>query len=137
MFATGSAPMDAEREFARQARARRRAALMGWIARRPAECGRLAVYDEPGVAAPRLSQRRGLREIPLDAICGTFEPSKATLFDHQFRPAPRARLRWQRLWLAEQRGIALPPISVVAVGEIYAIVDGHHRVSVARARGAS
>jgi hypothetical protein len=30
----------------------------------------------------------------------------------------------------------LPPISVVAVGDAYAIRDGHHRVSVARARGA-
>ena len=30
----------------------------------------------------------------------------------------------------------LPPISVAAVGGAYAIRDGHHRVSVARARGA-
>ena len=30
----------------------------------------------------------------------------------------------------------LPPISVVAVGDGYAVLDGHHRVSVARARGA-
>jgi len=43
---------------------------------------------------------------------------------------------WERLWVAEQRGAVLPPISVVAVGELYAIRDGHHRVSVARARGA-
>ena len=38
--------------------------------------------------------------------------------------------------MAEQRGTLLPPISVVAVGDTYAIRDGHHRVSVARARGA-
>ena len=30
----------------------------------------------------------------------------------------------------------LPPISVVQVGEGYAVRDGHHRVSVAKARGA-
>jgi hypothetical protein len=30
----------------------------------------------------------------------------------------------------------LPPISVVAVGDAYAVRDGHHRVSVALARGA-
>ena len=35
-----------------------------------------------------------------------------------------------------QRGVALPPIAVVAVGDAYAVRDGHHRVSVARARGA-
>ena len=38
--------------------------------------------------------------------------------------------------MAEQRGTVLPPISVVQTGETYAIRDGHHRVSVARARGA-
>ena len=30
----------------------------------------------------------------------------------------------------------LPPISVVRIGDGYAVRDGHHRVSVARARGA-
>jgi ParB-like chromosome segregation protein Spo0J len=30
----------------------------------------------------------------------------------------------------------LPPISVVRVGDRYAVRDGHHRVSVAKARGA-
>ena len=40
------------------------------------------------------------------------------------------------MWLAEHRGAVLPPISVVCVGNGYAIRDGHHRVSVARARGA-
>ena len=30
----------------------------------------------------------------------------------------------------------LPPISVATVGDAYAVRDGHHRVSVARARGA-
>jgi hypothetical protein len=38
--------------------------------------------------------------------------------------------------MAIHQGIALPPISVVPVGEGYAIRDGHHRVSVAKARGA-
>jgi ParB-like chromosome segregation protein Spo0J len=38
--------------------------------------------------------------------------------------------------MAEQRGAVLPPMSVAAVGDAYAIRDGHHRVSVARARGA-
>jgi hypothetical protein len=79
---------------------------------------------------------RAIREIPLERIRGTLEPSKAQLFDGCFRPAARARERWQRLWLAEHRGRALPPIAVVAVGDAYAVSDGHHRVSVALARGA-
>jgi hypothetical protein len=81
-------------------------------------------------------RRTGVREIPLCSIRGTLEPSRATQFDPDFRPAPIARGRWQRVWLAELRGAPLPPISVVPVGDAYAVRDGHHRVSVALARGA-
>jgi hypothetical protein len=38
--------------------------------------------------------------------------------------------------MAEHRGTVLPPISVVQVGDAYAVRDGQHRVSVAKARGA-
>ena len=38
--------------------------------------------------------------------------------------------------MAEQRGEMIPPISVVATQGGYAVVDGHHRVSVAKSRGA-
>ena len=86
---------------------------------------------------PPRALRGGLREIPLDAIRGTLEPSRAAQFDAAFRPvSSSARQRWERIWLAEDRGAMLPPISVVAVGDGYAVLDGHHRVSVARARGA-
>jgi hypothetical protein len=135
MLATGSAFIDAERAFARASRARRRAALLRLLRRLPAECGRLPVFDERRSARERLA-RGGRREIPLCRIRGTLEPSRATQFDPDFRPAPIARTRWQRIWLAEERGAVLPPISVVAVGDQYVLRDGHHRVSVARARGA-
>ena len=135
MVMTGSAQMDAERAFARLGRSRRRAALARRLRR---EAGRRAAsrLRRPGAAGATCAARRGIREIPLEAICGTVEPSRATLFDRCFRPAASARHRWQRLWVAEQRGAVLPPISVVAVGDVFAIRDGHHRVSVARARGA-
>ena len=38
--------------------------------------------------------------------------------------------------MAFHAGVSLPPITVVQVGERYAIRDGHHRVSVAKALGA-
>lgn len=133
---TGSAEIDAERAFARQGRLRRRAALARRLRREPAARGQLPVYDERALYRVRARRGLGLREIPLDAIRGTLEPSRARLFDCCFRPAASVRRRWERLWVAEQRGAPLPPISVVAVGEVYAIRDGHHRVSVARARGA-
>src|SRR4051812_27763920 len=136
MFMTGAGHIDAERAFLRASRARRRAAVVRRLRRKPAENGQLAVHDERTLPGSRPLPRQGIREIPLSAICGTLEPSKANLFDGGFRPAARARQRWQRLWLAEHRGAPLPPISVIAIGDAYAIRDGHHRVSVARARGA-
>jgi hypothetical protein len=134
MLMTGSDPIDAERAFARSARARRRAAVLRRLPGRGAADARLAVYEEPRTGGVRLE--RGIREIPLCAIRGTLEPSRARMFDGAFRPAGAARTRWQRVWMAEQRGEALPPIAVTRVGDVYAVRDGHHRVSVARARGA-
>ena len=136
MLATGSGIIDAERAFARINRARRRAALVRVLRRQPSECGRLPVFEELCTALERVARRGGRQEIPLGAIRGTLEPSRSSQFDPDFRPAPIARSRWQRVWLAEERGTALPPISVVAVGDAYVLRDGHHRVSVARARGA-
>ena len=133
---TGSGQIDAQRAFARAARARRRAALLRRLRRVPADCGRLPVYDERALGRSGARPARGIQAIPLDAIEGTLEPSRASQFDRGFRPAAIARARWERVWLAEHRGAVLPPISVVPVGDRYALRDGHHRVSVARARGA-
>ena len=136
MFMTGSSAIDAERAFTRAARGRRRAALARRLRRAPADGGQLCVYGEPRFPRPRAGVRQGVREIPIAAISGTLEPSRAAMFDGSFRPAGRARTRWERVWLAEHQGAVLPPISVVQVGDVYAVRDGHHRVSVARARGA-
>jgi hypothetical protein len=134
MLMTGSDSIDAERAFTRSARARRRAAVLRRLHRHTAGEARLAVYDEPRTRGDGLE--RGIREIPLCAIRGTLEPSRANMFDGAFRPTAAARARWQRVWLAEHRGQTLPPIAVTRVGDAYAVRDGHHRVSVARARGA-
>ena len=136
MLTTGAAWIDAQREFARAARARRRAAIWQRLRGRTGDAVRLAVYGDGELGRAHGGAGRRVHEIPLEAIAGTLEPSRAALFDRCFRPAKAAGCRWQRLWLAEQRGAALPPISVVRVGNGYAVRDGHHRVSVARARGA-
>jgi hypothetical protein len=133
MLMTGRATIDAERAFSRAARGRRRAAIARRLRGEPAECGRLEIYDERR-SGGRIA--RGIREIPIEKIDGTLEPSRATQFDRGFRPAGPARTRWQSVWLAEERGEVLPPILVVRVGDHYAVRDGHHRVSVAKARGA-
>jgi hypothetical protein len=132
----GWAAAEAERAFGRAVRARRREALVGRMLRRCVDCMRLAVVDDHFVGAGRAGAQHGVRDIPIDAIAGSLEPNRAAQFDHEFRPSRQARRRWLSVWLAEHRGAVLPPISVAAVGDAYAIRDGHHRVSVARARGA-
>ena len=134
MLPTGSPRIDAERAFTRAARARRRAALVSRLGRKRCSCDQLTVFAEPDVR--HHGSPRGVREIPLDQINGTLEPSRASMFDAFFRPAAAARRRWEQVWLAEQRGTVLPPVEVVPVPGGYALRDGHHRVSVAAARGA-
>jgi hypothetical protein len=136
MLMTGSGTIDAQVAFDRAARGRRRAALARRLRRAPADSLRLCIYDGQRLSTRAMRRARGIREIPLAAISGTLEPSRARLFDRSFRPAAGARARWERLWLAEHRGAPLPPISVIQVGDSYVVRDGHHRVSVALARGA-
>jgi hypothetical protein len=125
--------IEAERAFARAKRARRRSSLVRRLRGR-GDCTRLAVFDELAWRSSAAGAR--VREVSLDAIAGTVEPNRAEQFDPSFRPAARTRCRWQRIWEASERGTALPPVSLVRVGDAYAVRDGHHRVSVAKARGA-
>ena len=125
--------LEADRAFTAASRARRRAAFAARVRRLGRTVCGLPVFDE---ATGRRPAERGVREIPLESIAGTTEPNRAAQFDRHFRPKPITRGRWQRVWLAVQQGVTLPPISVVQIGDAYAIRDGHHRVSVAKARGA-
>jgi hypothetical protein len=125
--------LEADHAFTAASRARRRAALLARLRRPGRPLCRLPVYDEPLTRRPG---PHGVTEIPLEAIAGTTEPNRAAQFDQHFRPTPVTRSRWQRVWLAAQQGLTLPPITVVQIGDAYAIRDGHHRVSVAHARGA-
>ena len=74
-----------------------------------------------------------VRDIPLDKIVGSV--GRYRDFNRAF--LPRSHLdpaRWIRIdQLGAQR--ALPPIDVFKVGDVYFVRDGHHRASVARARG--
>jgi hypothetical protein len=124
--------MEAERAFKRVRRSRRWATITARLRRNARLCG-LCVFDETRRTGSATA--RGVREIALDAIKGTTEPNRAAQFDHEFRPTELTRHRWLSVWLANHSGRTLPPISVVHVGDGYAIRDGHHRVSVAKALG--
>jgi hypothetical protein len=75
-----------------------------------------------------------LRPIPLDQIVGTVDPTPD--FDADFRPAAdRVSSRWESIARAHRDGRPLPPIAVIQRPDGYYVLDGRHRVSVARALG--
>src|SRR5215207_77044 len=115
---TGLPMIDAERAFRRATRARRRSALARNVLRRRATAPQLNLL-EPQRGGARIGGR--VHELPLEAIKGTVEPGRTVMFDGGFRPQAAARRRWQRVWLAEHSGRSLPPISVVQVGDAYAV----------------
>ena len=94
---------------------------------------------EPVLRAAGLEGRSfgGVREIPLDRIVGSAAPpSKTGDFDPGFMPVNRrTRDRWLRIYREMVEGDELPPIDVYKVGDDYYVIDGHHRVSVARSLG--
>jgi hypothetical protein len=92
--------------------------------------------DDTGWAATSGRRRLGVQPVAIASIAGTSDRHKAEAFDRDFRPPDWSRGRWTQMYHAAQRGAEMPPISVYRVGEEHFLRDGHHRVSVARARGA-
>jgi hypothetical protein len=77
----------------------------------------------------------GLKEIELDKIVGSVGRYKD--FTRSFLPRTNAvRSRWQRLDAMARGPEGFPPIEVYKIGDVYFVIDGNHRVSVARALGA-
>jgi len=79
----------------------------------------------------------GVQEIPLDRVIGSAAPdAKSADFDPGFLPVNRRlRDRWTRIYTAMVEGDELPPIDVYKLDDTYYVIDGHHRVSVARNLG--
>jgi hypothetical protein len=92
--------------------------------------------DDTGWAATAPRRRLGLQTIAIDSIAGTTDPQKAEAFDRALSPPKWSRGRWTQLYVAAERGMPLPPVSVYRVGDRHYLRDGHHRASVARALGA-
>jgi hypothetical protein len=115
-------------------RARRRARLraLGVRLRRESTSNRLLNFDDVRrelVANNRL--QRGTRVVEVNQIVGSV--GRWRDFDRSFLPA-RASVghKWKRIDRAFQRGEDLPPVELYEIGDAYFVVDGHHRVSVAR-----
>ena len=120
-------------------RARQRAALeqvLGRLTGRPVD---LLSYDDVTRQLKTVGRAdRGLRDIPLDAITGSV--GRPNDFTRDFLPRNDAdEARWARVRAAVTDPAAggLPPIELYQIGGAYFVIDGHHRVSVARQLGAT
>lgn len=76
----------------------------------------------------------GVQSVPLTQIVGS--EGRESDFDAAFRPRqPHNMDRWIGVATVRQMGKPLPPVDLIQVGDRYFVRDGHHRISVARARG--
>jgi hypothetical protein len=76
----------------------------------------------------------GTRTVAIHLIRGS--ANRCCNFDANFRPLhSHGQARWLGLAAARQRGVKLPPVELIEAAGVYFVVDGHHRVSVARALG--
>ena len=77
---------------------------------------------------------RGVKTVRVDQIAGSL--NRYHEFDRVFLPAiDKLADRWQSVNRAFYQEISLPPVVLYKVGQVYFVVDGHHRVSVAREQG--
>jgi hypothetical protein len=78
---------------------------------------------------------RGMRQVPLDRIVGTL--GRPGEFNRAFFPRVEGlRDRWDRLKDLAEGPEGFPPVELYQVDQACFVVDGHHRVSVAKAMGA-
>jgi len=76
----------------------------------------------------------GLQTIEVAKIIGTVDRSDD--FDRDFLPrSPQTRERWERLERAFPT-LGFPPISVYKISDVYFVIDGNHRVALAKQKGA-
>jgi len=77
---------------------------------------------------------RGFEEVPVDKIIGSV--GRYQDFDRAFLPrTDDMEHRWKGIAGARYRQVSLPPIKLYKVGDAYFVLDGNHRVSVAKEQG--
>ncbi len=80
------------------------------------------------------SHSLGIRSVPLDQIHGS--ENRSGDFDAKFYPTRyEDRQRWVNIAKLRLLHVDLQAVSLIQVGEVYFVRDGHHRISVARALG--
>jgi hypothetical protein len=76
----------------------------------------------------------GIKLVPVEKIQGSI--NRCHDFDADFRPLQEyTKERWVNIALAYSRDEGLPPVELVDLDDTYFVIDGHHRISVARMLG--
>jgi hypothetical protein len=116
-------------------RARRKAmwnSLIAAMRLRPSSLVSMAEVDRE--CSPAGQAQGGVQQVSLGLILGSVNRSHD--FDMDFNPLTKVmRDRWERVNQAVLGDIPLPPVQLRKVGDEYFVVDGHHRVSVAKYHG--
>ncbi|MAU01129.1 MAG: universal stress protein UspA [Anaerolineaceae bacterium] len=112
--------------------ARRQAAMQQLLARFTGEQTELLSYDDVRKKLKVTNVReRGLHDIPVDKIIGSVGRYKD--FTRSFLPkSDSGGHRWASVKAAVSDLAGLPPIEVYQLGDAYFVIDGNHRVSIAR-----
>ncbi len=77
---------------------------------------------------------RGIQTVPLAQIVGSVDRYRD--FDRAFLPVQsHTSHRWRSISRAFYEDVSLPPVKLYKVGDAYFVLDGNHRISVARDRG--
>ena len=116
-------------------RARRRAFFRDILARLSGRPNRLLSFDEVKQSL-RLGGPvyRGTRPVPVAQIVGSVDRYRD--FDREFMPTQAHTAdKWKSVARAFYDDVSLPPVKLYNVGDAYFVLDGHHRVSVAREQG--
>ena len=83
---------------------------------------------------PSEQRYAGQKSVAIEEIRGS--EGRVTDFDAEFNPLHSTTLeRWVSIFKARAQGKEMPPVDLVQYGDTYYVRDGHHRISVARARG--
>ncbi len=117
--------------------ARREAAMQEIVARLTGKSADLLSFEDVRrKLKAKSSGSQELKEIPLDAIVGSV--GRYSDFTRSFLPRQDSdQERWTRVKAAVIGSGGLPPIEVYQIGQAYFVLDGNHRVSVARQVGAT
>ena len=76
----------------------------------------------------------GSQSVALEKIVGS--TSRSQDFDAEFYPLrSHLRQRWVKIATLRYMNVNLPAVELIQIGEGYFVIDGHHRISVARALG--